>query len=246
MFYFLKFILFLSLLSCASQKNASTNKKVNPAETELNVLFIGNSLTYNNDLPLLTSKIAEQDNVRLSYKSICLANYSLEDHWNDGGIQKEIREGACKFVVVQQGPSAAPESQKLLVEYVSRIKTLCTQYNKSLVVYMVWPQKTRIHDLDNVISSYTNAATLTGSILAPAGLAWKYAWQHDAELPLYSPDDFHPSVQGSLLAGLVIYAAISQKKDMEFLHYEAPIWKNNISENQFEIFKKSGNKALGN
>ena len=38
--------------------------------------------------------------------------------------------------------------------------------------------------------------------------AWRLAWQRDACLPLYSPDDLHASRLGAWLAALVIYGGI--------------------------------------
>ena len=46
-------------------------------------------------------------------------------------------------------------------------------------------------------------------MLLPVGQAWLDAWSRDSDLALYGPDDFHPSVEGSYLAALVIYSRLS-------------------------------------
>ena len=78
-------------------------------------------------------------------------------------------------------------------------------------LYMVWPEKARIGVLDDVITSYTLAAESVSGILISAGLAWTFAWQEDPNFPLYSGDDFHPSVLGTYLAALCAYGALSHR-----------------------------------
>jgi len=193
-FRFYNQLLFIFLLFFSSPKNI-------PGK-ELKILFVGNSLTYANDLPALITEIGKQDGTIITCNSFLFPDYSLEDHWNGGKVQTEIEKGGYDIVVAQQGPSALPESQTLLLNYAARFAELCNKNKTKLALYMVWPSKARSFDLDNVVHSYSNAAVKTSSLLCPAGLAWKYAWQSDSSLSLYSFDNFHPSLTGSVLAAL--------------------------------------------
>jgi len=208
------------------------------------ILYIGNSLTYVNDLPSMIAAIAKQDSTIITYTSLAYPDYSLEDHWNEGKLQGEIEKGNYDFVIAQQGPSALPESQVLLLESATKLAELCKKYNTKLVLYMVWPSKARSFDLDNVISSYTNAAEKTSSLLCPAGLAWKYAWEADPSLPLYSFDNFHPSVMGSLLAAITIYGSLANKNDVDFISYANYPGKENLTEARFTILRQAAIKAI--
>jgi hypothetical protein len=210
------------------------------------ILYVGNSLTYTNDLPALINDIAKDDSITITYTTFAFANYSLEDHWNEGKVEEAIATGHYDFVVAQQGPSALPESQLLLLEYVNRFQTICKKYNAKLLLYMVWPSKARSFDLDNVIRSYTQSAAKTGAALAPAGLAWKLAWRTDASLPLYGPDNFHPGIQGSLLAAMTIYLSLSGKETLDFIHMKGQVWESAITEKQFLLLKQSAIKAIHN
>lgn len=172
------------------------------------VLFVGNSLTYSNDLPTMVAELAAADSIKLIHKSFAFPDYSLEDHWNEGRVEEEIENGHYDFVIMQQGPSALDESRILLIEYVKKFSAVCKKANAKPVVFMVWPSKTRLFDLDRVIKNYTDAAKQTGSIICPAGLAWKNSLKNKPELELYSPDGFHPSLAGSHLSALTIYRAI--------------------------------------
>ncbi len=52
--------------------------------------------------------------------AVALPDYSLEDHWQHGDASRAIGRGGWTFVVLQQGPSALPESRVLLVDYSRR------------------------------------------------------------------------------------------------------------------------------
>lgn len=57
-------------------------KEPDPAKA-LRVLFIGNSLTYSNDLPSIVEAFAKVTGQRaFAYKAIAFPDFSLEDHWN--------------------------------------------------------------------------------------------------------------------------------------------------------------------
>ncbi|MBL7744248.1 MAG: hypothetical protein JNN00_12295 [Chitinophagaceae bacterium] len=208
------------------------------------ILFVGNSLTYVNDLPALIAELARQDKTIVIYNSFLFPDYSLEDHWKEGKVQAEIEKGSYDFVVAQQGPSALPGSQVLLPDYTNKFAELCNKNNSKLALYMVWPSRARSFDLDNVIKAYTNAAEKSSSLLCRAGLAWKYAWQADSTLPLYTSDNFHPSVTGSVLAALTIYGVLFNKKDLDFLKPVTYSWKNEIPKERLATLKQAALKAM--
>ncbi|WP_243835860.1 hypothetical protein [Gelidibacter sediminis] len=93
-----KFLLILCLCIVAISGSYSQHEQgAKPTVSELSVLFVGNSLTYTNNLPKLVKKYAKQKGVHLTYKMVAFPNYSLEDHWNDGDIQKLIASTSFEF-----------------------------------------------------------------------------------------------------------------------------------------------------
>ena len=46
----------------------------------IKILFIGNSLTYTNNLPELVEKLGEKSNVKIKTQMLAKPNYALEDH----------------------------------------------------------------------------------------------------------------------------------------------------------------------
>ena len=180
-------------------------KQANATES-LRVLFIGNSLTYSNDLPAIVEAFAKNTGQRrFAYKTIAFPDFSLEDHWNKGDALKSIHKERWEFVVLQQGPSASQEGRALLLEYSRRFVEEIRKSGGTPALYSVWPSRSRLQDFKGVSESYRLAAEAVGGIVFPVGDAWLNAWRVNPSIGLYSADGFHPSAAGSYLAGLVIY-----------------------------------------
>ena len=182
-----------------------------PAESAraVRVLFIGNSLTYVNDVPGIVAAMAEAAGVTAPVcRAVVGGGFSLEDHWNRGEALKVLKQEKWDFVVLQQGPSASPEGRALLQRYARRFDPLIRQAGAKPALYMVWPSAERKSDFGGVSDSYRLAARDIGAALLPAGEAWRMAEQKAPKLKLYSEDGMHPTVIGSYLAGAVIYARL--------------------------------------
>jgi hypothetical protein len=84
------------------------------------VLFIGNSLTTANNLPAIVESLARAKGGEIATTAVMANNFSLEDHWNQRNARAVIGRGGWSVVVLQQGPSALPESRALLRDYAKR------------------------------------------------------------------------------------------------------------------------------
>jgi hypothetical protein len=173
------------------------------------ILFIGNSLTTTNDLPAMVAFLARESGGRpLVTRTVAEGGFSLEDHWNRGVARRVIAESGWSVVVLQQGPSALPESQANLREYAQKFDAEIRHAGARPALYMVWPEAER-EAVSTMVASYTRAAEAVNGLLYPAGEAWRAAWRSDSRVALYGPDGFHPSPSGTYLAALVIYQQIS-------------------------------------
>lgn len=198
--------LLLTLLASAAAGCGGTSPDPG-AGRDLRILFIGNSLTYANDLPALVQQLGRADRSHpVIVASVAYGNYSLEDHWNRGEALQAIQHGPWDLVVLQQGPSALPASRTHLVEWTGRFAAEIRRAGARPAVYMVWPPLSRADDWDAVTASYTAAATEAHALLFPAGEALRAARRRNATLELFAADGFHPTALGSWGAALVIYA----------------------------------------
>lgn len=206
-----------------------------PAQTK--ILFVGNSLTYTNDLPALLVKLGEQDGVMIKTEMIAFPNYALEDHWNESNVSNALKNTKFDYVIFQQGPSAMPESRVNLIEYALKFSTLFHGTKTKMCMYTVWPSVQRSFDFANVIKSYSIAADTTTAIALQAGLAWQKILEENKDFPLYAADGFHPSRYGSFLAALVIYASLFQKTDLEFVKIQN-MSSADIRQRELELMKR--------
>lgn len=166
------------------------------------VLFIGNSLTYTNDLPGMFMAVAQQagrNDVRAA--SVAFADFALEDHWAEGTALSSLAKNRWEYVVLQQGSSALAASQTNLRMWSLQFDPKIRAAGAMPVMFMVWPTIDRSFDFPAVRDSYTNAAFAVDGLFAPAGDAWVAYGTPDA---LYSADGLHPTVAGTYLAALVL------------------------------------------
>ncbi len=181
------------------------------------VLFIGNSLTYWNDLPLLVEAMAAAKGLSLSSEMVTRADASLEDHWGDR-IRWIMSTGGFRWVVLQQGPSSLPESRANLREWANRFAEEIRSAGALPALYMVWPDRSRRGFFPQVIESYRLANEDAKGVLLPVGEAWLASWQLDSGLGLYSPDNLHPSRLGTYAAAATILSGLTGVSPMGLPH----------------------------
>ncbi len=190
------------------QSGTPTVVALAPAPAGDRVLFVGNSLTEGNDLPLMVEALARAGGRPFAVEAITYGGVSLEDHWSRG-TQDRIAGAGFRFVVLQQGPSALAESRANLREWTRRFDTVIRQAGGRSALYMVWPDSYRPQAFPDVRAAYRLAAEDVEGILLPAGDAWLAAWRSEPGLGLYGSDGFHPTVLGSYLAALAIYGGLT-------------------------------------
>lgn len=201
-------LLLLSLLNCHNDTDPDPDVRTNcdPVQTSVDfeLLFIGNSLTFANDLPKLVESTALAQGVHVSTKMVAHPNYGLEDHWNEGVIQELIKCGVYDFVIIQQGPSSQAYGRDSLLDFGGRIAQLCEDNDAKLAFFMVWPSLQNYSTFPGVIANYTHAANASNALLCPVGLVWKQYFDETNDFSYYGADGFHPSLAGSTIAAQVI------------------------------------------
>jgi hypothetical protein len=208
------------------------------APEPLGILFIGNSLTAANDVPGLVEALGRANGRRIVTRTVAYPNYSLEDHWQHGDARRAIAQGGWAFVVLQQGPSALPDSRVLLVEFARRFAEEIRRVHAQPALYMVWPATSRFGDFDGVKLSYETAARVVRGVFLPTGEAWRLAWRRDTNLAFYGPDGFHPTALGSYLAALVIYQGLTGQSPA------LPV-AGLVSDDQAKVLRQAASEALG-
>jgi hypothetical protein len=168
------------------------------------ILFVGNSLTDANDLPGMVEGLAAAAGVTLPTAQVAIPNYSLGDHLADGEAPDAIAAGGWRVVILQQGPSGQPDSRIQLRDDAAAFDALVRAAGARTALFSVWADSQGPSTFEQVRASYSLAAANVGAIYFPVNEAWSLAWERKPALDLYSADGFHPAVEGSYLAALVI------------------------------------------
>lgn len=176
------------------------------------VLFIGNSLTYTNDLPGMLSLLAASGGDTIRTASVAFPNYALIDHYYSGTALAAIKADRWELVIMQQGPTSTTGLDRdTLIVAARAFDPYVRAAGGKTALFMVWPDITRKAFWDNCRNSYQLAAQAVNGVFMPAGEAWRNAWAVDSTIPLYGPDGFHPSGLGTYLAALEIYERVTGK-----------------------------------
>ena len=176
------------------------------------VLFIGNSLTYTNDLPATVAAIAASagDTIRVAMEAG--PNLALIDHYNGAtNALRRISSGGWEFVILQQGPTPPGVCRDSLVLWTKMFDPHIRAVGARTAVFMSWPYAGPLSWFDDIEASFEQAATSVNGAVFPIAEAWRSALRVDASLALYSPDGLHPTAIGTFLTALEIYERVTGK-----------------------------------
>ncbi|MGC6428678.1 MAG: T9SS type A sorting domain-containing protein [Flavobacteriales bacterium] len=196
------------------------------------VLFLGNSYTFYNNMPSLVSSIANSFEDTLNFSSNTPGGWQLANHaeQNSSSLQA-INQQSWDYVVIQaqsQEPSFPPfqvEEQtypaaESLVQSILENDS-CTEP----MFFMTWGRKNG--DAVNGVgyptistyqgmqsrlrNSYLEMGYDNNSSVAPVGMAWKRSIDENPDFELYTADESHPNLAGSYLAACVFYSSMFKK-----------------------------------
>jgi len=177
----------------------------------LRVLFVGNSLTFFNDLPARTAEKAVRDTT-LRYpdmQSVVQPGYSLRQHWALGTAAHRIANERWDYVVLQEGSTSILQDGDTTAKYVARFDSLARAHGARTVLYLTWTYgELPLSAQDTVTRTYVRIAHQVDALVAPVGVAWTEVRQLRPDLTLYLPDSVHPSPVGTYLASCVFVAAL--------------------------------------
>lgn len=173
------------------------------------VLFVGNSLTSSHDLPKVVREVAVEmgETEPPEVHMLAFDNFGLEQHWQYAESRSRIEQQGWWRVILQQGPSALPESRVNLKEWARTFSEVIRAGGAQPALLSVWPQENRAFDFEASIESYRQAAHENGAILIPGGSAWVISLRDNPDIDLYL-DDLHPTTAGTYLTALVIYGRL--------------------------------------
>ena len=187
----------------------------------VSVLFVGNSLTYTNDLPTTFKKFAAEStlHIEVSVHSITPGGATFCDHWKRGQVAAQLREQHPNFLILQ-GQSVEPLSSPQNFSYYARLfKMEADQTGTKTILFGTWarpPGDSYYKDLSSggspaemqtrLNSAYAALAQNLGATLAPIGVGFERA-ELDAPTVSLLDGTQHPSPAGTYLAAAILFRA---------------------------------------
>ncbi len=196
-----------------------------------NVLFIGNSQTFYNDLPALTSNIATSLGDVLNYEESTIPSFSLKQHLNKLETINKIKKGGWEYVILQE-QSSLPALWNSFVEenvypYIQQMKDFILEHNPcaKIILYHTWgyklgfqtycstyPNVCDYNGMDNELQKrFIEMQTKFNAIISPVGPVWRNIRNSFPDIELFDLDNTHPSLKGSFTGALTFYTVIFEK-----------------------------------
>ncbi len=186
----------------------------------LNVLFVGNSYTYYNDMPeIYFKKVAEEAGCDVTVTAITKGGAYLYQYANQecehGKLLRQKTSGQHYDVAVIQEQSVNPvKDEKSFLDGVHDVMALIDA--DCFVLYATWGRNvgspildelalTREEMTEKLSLAYNKAAKLYGMKVAEVG---KTFLRYEPRDDLYDPDKSHPSAIGSTIAARVIFETV--------------------------------------
>ena len=201
-------------LSTTDHFGNMTSRQQAPATRKLRVLFVGNSLTFVNDLPGMLVSVASSDPqnpVQLEVGSNTIPDASLQHLYDDGCGLKRIRAETPGVVVLQEHSFfwGDPQSSSAAREALANWATAVRQAGGAPEYFEPWVNG------PGDDAAFTNAGDLGPAMQSTAGLygvpvvrvgeAFAEAVNAPGAPGLYSSDNHHASLAGTFLAALVFF-----------------------------------------
>jgi hypothetical protein len=196
------------------------------------VLFLGNSYTFYNNMPDLVSEIALSLDDTLNATSNTPGGWTLQSHaaQNSSSLQA-LNQQNWDFVVVQaqsQEPSFPPfQVEQQTYPYAQSLvdSILANDSCSEPMFFMTWGRKNgdavngvgypAIATYEGMQSRLRNSYLEMGfdndCSVSPVGMAWKKSIEQNPDFELYSGDGSHPNLAGSYLSACVFYSSIFKK-----------------------------------
>jgi hypothetical protein len=182
----------------------------------LRVLFVGNSLTAGNSMPVLVRALAAADGGGDPIFAVQYAagSWTLRQASQDAQLRALLREVRWDVVVLQENSRIAsypPGWARDMYPSARALDRSIRSVRARTVLFMTWGfsgggfEAMQAH----LAWSYSKLAAELDAALAPVGLAWAEALERDPDLELWTGDGRHPSLSGSYLAACVFYALLS-------------------------------------
>ncbi len=204
-----------------------------------NVLFVGNSYTYYNDLPGMVESIAASTGKSITTTMIAPGAQSFSGHyWNEGNGLSYIMQGGWDVVILQEQSEtpAVPDYNIDLYCYMYARYLVDTAYDFNPFVepmfFRTWgyrdgsswlaldnPVAGTYEGMDSIIAArYMIMKEMCDASVSPVGRVWRYLYANNPNMGLHGSDGSHPSVAGTYAAACSFYTMLFEDSPLNITY----------------------------
>ena len=177
----------------------------------IRILFVGNSHTYYNDMPLIVRELFAKIGVCAEVTMQTRGGKNLIYHSQQKDVIFNILHGNYDYVVLQEVASSfEPENFRTGLEAIC--EQALSKSSSAPILYMIWAHRDDKRRQTVITEEYVNAAERIGARLAPAGEVWHKLLRGNKSLPFYCEDGNHATPTGSYLAACSVFYAIADRE----------------------------------
>ena len=211
------FVLWCSCINQAAATQADT----------LQVLFIGNSYTFYNDMPSMFRGMAKAANRPVYVDESTVGGYSLELHLAYRPTVDKILERRWNYVILQEQsmiPTIPFYRDYSMYPSARQLDAIIKSVGAKTIFFLTWGRKSGgqqtmgyysspvFRDFyqmqDSLTTAYRRIAAELSAGLCPIGLTWKLAFRADPNVGLWDGDGSHPSADGTYLSACTLFAMV--------------------------------------
>jgi len=228
----------------------------------LNILFIGNSYTFYNNMPSLLEKISKSDKTSLysiKTKAITKGGAKLINFGQSEGVLSVILGEKWDYVVLQDCSYCTIQNTSIkgFFDAVKNLSGFIKENGAYPILYSTWGRKDgsdyysksdifrgNYDGMQEVVTrNYQKAAVRNEISVVHIGELWRQVLAQNINFDLYTADASHPSIYGSYLTALGFYSFITQKTPMNSSYRPLKISKKDatfLKESVLYNFKQNG------
>lgn len=201
-----------------------------------NILFIGNSYTYYNDMPIsIFAPVAESMGYKFNVKYLTKGGWRLINSANPEDelgalVEAEFNSTKYDFVVLQEQSISPIIRTEEFFSGVRKLAERATKNGATPMLYATWGRKSGCSTLDEygwthesmtwkLSAGYKAIADELGLDVAYVGIAFNDIFTNSENITdVYFEDLSHPSYSGSYLAAITIFSRLTDEdpKDITF------------------------------
>jgi hypothetical protein len=196
------------LVVAGAQKYRESSNRL----TRLRVYFVGNSLTFYNNMPAMVQALAREagETKQLDWQMFASSSFTLQNHWNNGAPLQGIRTGNYDYVILQEQSTGPLDDNADFVIYATKFDVEIKATGAKTILYETWALKSApLQDTQNQLNrAYTTLGSQLGAKVSPVGQAWRLARMRVPQIVIFNSDGKHPTPAGSYLIACVHYCVL--------------------------------------